>query len=242
MKAADFYNYQTVARGVRSGRDVEALVRSHAPIYNRILRPWMPEDKSARIYEVACGTGIFLRWARTAGWSAVTGSDIAAADVELARLSGAPVDQHDSLKALGDAPSESLDAIIAINFIEHIPKDVFMEFLSISYRVLRPGGRLIVRAPNGDSPLVGLNLFNDVTHVWAYTTTAYRSLAGMAGFESVEFKDDTLDSIQRRRWLKLPFMMAAQVFLRTLIRMAAHEDVRLLGSSYYACAFKRSNA
>ena len=53
-----------------------------------------------------------------------------------------------------DSASEFLEsALIAIDFIEHISKDDMMELLRHSRRVLSPGGRLVLRYPNGDSPL-----------------------------------------------------------------------------------------
>src|SRR5688500_19377563 len=97
----------------------------------------------------------------------------------------------------------SLSAIIAIDLVEHLGKDVFVEFLEQSKRVLRPGGSLILRLPNGDSPLVGLNLFNDITHVWTYTSNCLSSLARMVGFAATDFFDESTHALRDHRWIKV---------------------------------------
>jgi SAM-dependent methyltransferase len=144
----------------------------------------------------------------------------------------------DSLQQLNHCPAETWDCLIAIDFIEHLPKDVLLQFLAESRRVLKPGGCLILRAPNGDSPFVGRNLFNDITHYWAYTTIATQALLEMNGFRKVEFVDESLPSLQRGRWLKVPLMKLAQSILRFVIRSATREHVRYQSPSIYIAAWK----
>jgi 2-polyprenyl-3-methyl-5-hydroxy-6-metoxy-1,4-benzoquinol methylase len=238
MRTEDYYGFQSVARGLNTEEDVQALVGGYGPIYDRVFLPWLPANREAVVYEAACGNGIFLRWARSRGFSRVEGSDISTREVERARSAGFAVEEANSVEVLRSRPPESIDCLVAIDFLEHLPKDQFLEFLHVAYRVLKPAGVLILRGPNGDSPFVGCNLYNDVTHFWAYTSTALRSIAQMAGFGAVDFKDDTLVSIQKRRWLKLPFMIAAQRVMKWLIRAAVHEDIQFLGASFYVCARK----
>jgi 2-polyprenyl-3-methyl-5-hydroxy-6-metoxy-1,4-benzoquinol methylase len=238
MKAEDYYVYQSTARGLHTETDVERLVSTYAPIYDRVFPRFLPADKGALIYEAACGNGIFLRWARSRGWKNLQGSDISTRELERASSAGFDVENTDSVKALKARPENSIDAIVAIDFIEHVPRDVLLEFLFAACHALKPGGCLIMRGPNGGSPFCGNNLFNDITHVWAYTPTALRSICSMAGFGQVDYLDDTRVSIQQRRWLKVPLMIVAQGILKSLFRAASHDDFRLIGASYYACARK----
>jgi 2-polyprenyl-3-methyl-5-hydroxy-6-metoxy-1,4-benzoquinol methylase len=238
MNAASYYDYQATARGLISATDVEVLTRLMSPIYGRLLRPWLPMDRDARIYEVACGPGIFLRFLKAEGYRNVVGSDSSPAQIALAQSSGASIVLGDSLQELKKQAADSFETIIGIDFIEHLPKDIFVEFLFECHRTLKPGGCLIMRAPNGDSPFVGRNLFNDITHYWAYTTIATQALLQMAGFKRVEFVDESLASIQHARWIKVPLMKISQVVLRLLIRSASREDVKYLSSSIYIAAWK----
>src|SRR5207249_4808144 len=110
-----------------------------------------------------------------------------APQIELARAACVTVVEADSLTELEQQSDSELDCLIGIDFIEHLPKDTLVHFFSLAFRKLKRDGCLILRAPNGDSPFVGRNLFNDITHVWAYTTVATRALLEMAGFKRMEF-------------------------------------------------------
>src|SRR5205814_282346 len=123
-------------------------------------------------------------------------------------------------------PTASLDCIIAIDFIEHLARDEVIEFLAQSNRALNAGGSLILRMPNGDSPLVGRNLYNDITHVWAYTCVAMDALLRMARYETVEFRDESVASIEGARWVKIPLMLVARSIVRLGIRAATAQDIR----------------
>src|SRR5438093_9616198 len=128
-----------------------------------------------------------LRFWKQQGYTDIAGSDSSACQIDLAKSAGLSVLRGDSLAELQAHPDNRWDCLFAIDFIEHLPKDKLIDFLAQSWRTLKPGGCLILRAPNGDSPLVGRNLFNDITHFWAYTSIATRALLGMAGFTRVQF-------------------------------------------------------
>jgi 2-polyprenyl-3-methyl-5-hydroxy-6-metoxy-1,4-benzoquinol methylase len=242
MNASEsYYRYQATARGLTSAQAVEGLTNSMALVYRRLLARWLPSDRQAEIYEVACGPGIMLRYLRSLGYARLGGSDAAASQIELARAAGLPVTFGDSLKEIKGEAAQRWDCLIAIDFIEHLPKDVLVEFFFECHRTLRTNGCLIMRAPNGDSPLVGRNVFNDITHYWAYTTIATEALLKMAGFQRVEFADESLASIQKHRWIKVPLMKCAQAVVRAVIRSATREDIRYLNSSIYIAAWKAND-
>lgn len=238
MNGAAYYAYQATARGLRTSADVEALTNFMASTYRRLLSGWLPTDRSAAIYEVACGPGVMLRYLKGAGYTNVSGSDSSAEQIELARSAGLAVLQADSLQELETHEENRWDCLIAIDFIEHLPKDMLIRFLALGQRKLKPGGCLILRAPNGDSPLVGRNLFNDITHFWAYTSIATRALLGMAGFMRVELADESVAALERQRWLKVPLMKVSQRLLRLLLRAATRENVEYLSPSIYVAAWK----
>ena len=168
----------------------------------------------------------------------MSGSDSSVSQIDLARAAGLSAKLADSLIELQQQPAETWSCLIAIDFIEHLPKDVLIDFLAQAQRTLKPGGCLILRAPNGDSPFVGLNLFNDITHYWAYTTVATHALVKMAGFTSVEFRDESLASIQHHRWLKVPLMRFSRALLRGAIRSVIRERLEFLSPSIFVGARK----
>jgi len=91
-----------------------------------------------------------------------------------------------------------------------------------------------MRLPNGDSPFVGMNLFNDITHVWTYTPNALRSLSQMHGFSGAQFADEGAGVIRDHRWLKVPLAKAAELLLRATVRMATRETIQFWSPNLWA--------
>ena len=238
MNGPDDYRYQAEARGLKTDDDVMRLVRQMRPVYERLLTSWLPRHHDAAIYEVACGPGVMLRFLRDQGFVNVKGSDSSEYQVTLARASGFPVTLADSLRELKGHADGTWDCLLGIDFLEHLPKERVTPFIAECFRTLKPGGSLILRTPNGDSPLVGRHLFNDISHQWAFTTIALRSLLIHGGFAPPAFADEAAAAIERQRWIKVPFMKASQAALRWLIRSATRETVAFLSPSLFVCAEK----
>ncbi len=56
---------------------------------------------------------------------------------------------NESCTAVSSIPSGSVDAVFMSNFLEHLPsKDLVLQTLRESARMLRPGGRVIILQPN----------------------------------------------------------------------------------------------
>jgi SAM-dependent methyltransferase len=235
MKLSSFYDH---AHDDEASRRLEQELQAATPAFNRIVLPWLPSDRRARIYEVACGPGIMLRWLRQHGYKNVSGSDLSARQLQLARAAGFPVKVADSVEELRIMPDNTIDCIIGFNFYEHLAKEIMLDFIAEANRVLKPGGRLILLGPNGDTPVVGRALFNDITHQWALTSYSFGLLLKRAGFTSIEFKDGAMPSIRRWRAVKLPLIWAAQWILRLLFRIATMERIEYFSSSIYLCARK----
>jgi len=234
MNHLDYYKFQARARGMHSLDDVRRNAGEKSYLYDRIVRPWLPQDTSLPVAEVACGHGSFLHWLKGCGYTNVTGIDSSPEQIELARQVGVHVEQDDVNQWLARQPKNHFAAIMAIDLIEHLPKDDFMELLHASHAVLAPGGSLILRLPNGDSPLVGMNLFNDITHVWTYTPNALHSLSQMHGFSGAQFADEGLDAVRDHRWLKVPLAKMARFLLRATVRTVTRENVQFWSPHLWA--------
>jgi SAM-dependent methyltransferase len=237
MSHLSYYDYQARARGIRSVADVEQNARDKAYIYDRVVLPWLPADKDSRIAELACGHGSFLCWLKNRGYMNLEGIDSSAQQTEFAGQV-ATVRKAEASEWLRQQETSSYAALVAIDFIEHISKDSFMELLRESFRVLCPGGRIILRYPNGGSPLVGHNLFADITHVWTYSPGCLQTLAEMQGFASVDFFDEDYQTIRDHRWLKVPLGQLSAFLLRVLFRAATRVKVDYLSPCLWACLKK----
>ena len=108
------------------------------------LARWLPEDRQVHIVEVGSFVGGFLAAGHERGWSMLgvdPGRDVNA----FCRERGLPVYRG----TLGDAPLEprSLDAIAIWNTFDQLPDP--RPTVKAARRLLRPGGILAIRVPNG---------------------------------------------------------------------------------------------
>jgi 2-polyprenyl-3-methyl-5-hydroxy-6-metoxy-1,4-benzoquinol methylase len=240
MNHLSYYNYQSQARGVFSLEDIRRITGERRYLYDQIVLPWLPAKKQCAIVELACGHGSFLCWMKDHGYDNIVGIDSCEEQTALAAKVGASITTEDAITWIGRQPDASLDILVAIDFAEHISKDDFMDVLHHSKRLLKPGGKLILRLPNGGSPLVGINLFNDITHVWTYTPNCLATLGRMHGFSSVQFEDESTSAIRDHRWFKVPLSRAAKLILSNLFMAATKERIQWWSPHLWACLIKGS--
>lgn len=239
MDGASFYSKQSTARGILSISDVESIAIQEGGVFDQLILQFLPDDRRSLIYEAATGPEILQVWLRKSRFEKLIGSDFSENEVAIASSITNSIVHRDSLEDLCDRVSDSTcAAIIALDFYEHLPRESFRRFLQIAHSKLAPGGVLVMRGPNADSPLVGLNLYNDITHVWAYTTVCLNSLLRLAGFNAVTYKDDTLGGFHHggtwKRWVMRP----AQWILGNLVYFATRQRIRYWGMSIYVYAQK----
>lgn len=133
--------------------------------------------KGGRILDVGCGTGYGLPYLSSES-ELVVGSDLALANLSRARkrLPTFPLITQDGQRlALRDA---SFDVVSCLEAIYYFPQPD--RFLAEAWRVLRPGGRVFLTAPNPDIPAL-----NKSPHsVSYYTADDLREMLTAAGFEA----------------------------------------------------------
>lgn len=236
MSHLDYYKFQNEARGIRTLADIQDNAKAKAYLYDRIVLPWLSGRQ--RIAELACGHGSFLQYLKSRDFRDILGVDSSPEQLNLARQIGVQVQQDDVNAWLSRQPKGSFDALIAIDLIEHLSKDAFMDFLKTANDVLPSGGRLVLRYPNGDSPLVGRNLFNDITHVWTYTPNCLESLARMHRFSTVHFVDESSAAIRDNRWLKVPLSRLSTFLMKTFFQAVTRERIQYWSPHLWACLIK----
>jgi len=163
---------------------------SRAPTMLHVIDTFFPKDKAAVILDLGCGHGTLLHFAHKNGYRNAKGIDASAQQVALAADLGIEnVEAGDLLAALESATADAVDVVVAFDVIEHFTKDELVNFVDAVWRVLRPGGRWIIHAPNGASPFVGAVRYGDLTHEQAFTTQSLQQLFVASGFSVCHFSE-----------------------------------------------------
>jgi 2-polyprenyl-3-methyl-5-hydroxy-6-metoxy-1,4-benzoquinol methylase len=139
---------------------------------------------AGRLLDVGCGAGFFLEAARTRGYQ-VAGVDLSPVPAEYARQQyGLDV----TIGSLYDYPEsdESFDAVTIFQTIEHDPD--IPALCGRLYRLLRPGGLLMVTTPAADGFVARVMSrrwfgYRNVEHVSFFTRESLRYALEHAGFQ-----------------------------------------------------------
>lgn len=182
--------YNVYASGVQgSGVVFDAVTaESWGRAYATYLERWLPLDPGATILDAACGGGRLLHFLKTRGYRRLTGVDVSAEQVALARQvvdDVAQADVHNFLaRNLG-----KFDLVLGLDIIEHLNKDEVLGFLDGCREALKPGGRLVLQTPNGESPSGGAVRYADFTHEVCFTPHSLRVVLDLCGYRAIEARE-----------------------------------------------------
>jgi SAM-dependent methyltransferase len=124
--------------------------------------PLLPAD--GPILEIGAGTGLFLEVCREAGLDA-WGFDASPAAVESCRRRQLQVEKGAVPQYLADLPPHSATCVAAFQVVEHLPLKYLYDTLAHCFRILTPGGRLILETINPESAYaVALSYRSDPSH------------------------------------------------------------------------------
>lgn len=137
------HQYDAIAEAYRDSKQLS--FRKYVEEYT--LFEMLGDVRGAEVLDLACGEGFYTRKIKQAGARDVTGVDISAAMVELAR-------QEESARPLGckylqmDAArvelSEEVDLVVAMYLLNYARTgDELLGFVRAAFRSLRPGGRFL---------------------------------------------------------------------------------------------------
>ena len=184
-----YANYHTTQSGRASLTSAEALfLREKRQFESEILPLLQSVSKSARIFDMGCGSGSLLKGLKEAGYTNVIGMDLSEEQVNMAHEFGV------SEVVLGDAmqffrsSEEQFDVITGMDIIEHFTKDELVELLQLIQSKLKKGGMAIFRTPNMDAPIATAFAIGDFTHENYLNASSAEQVMLSCGFVDVNVK------------------------------------------------------
>lgn len=133
------------------------------------------------VLDIGCGAGIFLDCLRRQGIDAI-GVERDPIVAEYGRGMGLQILTHDAIDFL-ETTEQRFDGVYCAHFVEHLPIEAVEKLLRLMFRVLKPGGLLVLIFPDPESirsQLLGF--WRDPEHVRFYHPELVLSMAMAVGF------------------------------------------------------------
>lgn len=158
---------------------------SNYPQHVRMIRQHVPEDRSIRMADLACGHGSLVFCLRELGYANVEGVDVSPEQVALAHRIGIPEVRLGGLVDFIRDRKMVYDVIFLMDILEHLDKQSVMDLLELVREALRERGRLIVHVPNAEGRYGMRIRYGDFTHEGCFTQRSMRQILSASGFRTV---------------------------------------------------------
>jgi len=154
------------------GEDQFMVVSEYERAYYDAEFTGIPVDKE-NVLEIGFGSGSLLAWLRDKNAN-LYGTEISVQNQNFARKHGVRI-LHANLSEV-DALAGQFGVIAVFDVFEHLTHQEIVQVLDKAAMLLRPGGYLIARFPNGGSPFGRFIQHGDMTHVTTLTKTKLTQL------------------------------------------------------------------
>lgn len=145
-------------------RGSSELIRTRLEVYKAFLDAIHSHDGPNLALDVGCGRGEWLELLQDSGFEA-TGVDLDEPMLAACRERGLSVHRADAIKYISSLPDASQILVSGFHIAEHLPFEMLQTLVEQAYRVLKPGGILILETPNPENFRVSSLTFHlDPTH------------------------------------------------------------------------------
>ena len=173
LDEAHYVAFEERYRG--SSEELRERLKSYLPVF---------EDRSP-VIELGCGRGEFLSLLKEAGLDAI-GVDGNREMVGSCRDKGVSAELGDAVSFLASREDASAGGVFAAQLVEHLPPPAISRLLEEAFRVLRPGGRLVLETVNPRSVIALVEAFyRDLSHEKPIHPETLEFLMRAAGFRDV---------------------------------------------------------
>lgn len=145
-------------------------------------------NKRGKVLEVGPGSGELLHILNHTG---ITGIDILDNDQAVLNHCKKSYNINKAIHAKSDNPIKQLsskyDLIVLTQVFEHLPKASYQPWVKDLYKLLKPGGNIIITVPNGANPLSGTERYGDLQHENIFTINSLKELLTFADLKNSSY-------------------------------------------------------
>ena len=178
-----------VYQSYEKGHKIFAHAETREPELEALLLKGVASDKKARILDFGCGDGLLLGVAQKLGYTDLAGVDLSEGMLARARCRAlsAEFENMDGLDYPRSTPDGAYDAIAAFDVFEHLTHPELLTTCQEMFRTLSPGGRLLIKVPNGLSPYIAALSYGAISPMSGlYTKDSLAGVLAPLGFEDVQ--------------------------------------------------------
>lgn len=158
MKDSFYLAFEDRFRGSRE------LIKSRLSVYLPFVEPLKAIYQDRKAVDLGCGRGEWLGLLEAEGFEA-QGVDLDEAMLDACISEGLSAIKTDAVEYLQKLQDESVVVVSGFHIIEHIPFESLQILVSEAFRVLKPGGLLILETPNPENLMVtATEFYLDPTH------------------------------------------------------------------------------
>lgn len=182
MVSSFYRSFEDKHRGSRE------LIKSRLEVYLPFVWPLLQNGQDATdiALDLGCGRGEWLELLTEQGWLA-KGVDQDSGMLEACREQNLKADKGDALDYLHAMKDKSAAVITGFHIAEHLQFEKLKTLVEQSFRVLKPGGLLILETPNPENLVVGTtNFYLDPTHERPLPPLLLSFLTEHIGFKRVK--------------------------------------------------------
>jgi SAM-dependent methyltransferase/peptidoglycan hydrolase CwlO-like protein len=167
-------------------RGSRELIKERLKIYLPIINPLKAVFSNNLLVDLGCGRGEWLELVNENGWQSL-GIDTNNSMVDYCKGLGLDAIKGDASAYLRTLKSETISVVSGFQIAEHLPFELLLEIISEAYRVLLPGGFLILETPNPENIVVGsTNFYLDPTHIHPIPAELLSFLPEYLGFHRIQ--------------------------------------------------------
>jgi len=163
----------------------EKLTKYSIKSFNKYILPHITKNRKAKILDVGCGYGRYIKALNDNGYENVYGIDISQEQIDYAKnnMGLKNVEIYDALDFLKYKKDE-YEVILLLDILEHLEIEQSILLIKLCYESMKDKGVLIIQVPNAFSPL-SIHRHSDLTHKRAYTIHSIRQSLLLGGFTKI---------------------------------------------------------